>query len=205
MIFLLLFLISLFCVVVAAQLVVKFSTHLSLNLKLSPLVIGATLIAVGTSLPELSVAVTSITKGVGSLSLGDIIGSNIVNIGFILGLSILIFPLRIGTEKTQRSSVLLVLVTLIYLIIQILPRSVGWVTSPLLIIFSLLFIFLEVLWGQRGSLKEDLLLFLDLNKREGPVSRNLLGLTVALLFLILSSRFLVNSSIELAAYLKLEK
>ena len=63
-------------------------------------VIGLTMVALGTSLPELITAITSLVKGHGSLSLGNIIGANLFNIILVSGMAISISPFAIPAEKT---------------------------------------------------------------------------------------------------------
>ena len=63
-------------------------------------VIGLTMVALGTSLPELITAITSIIKGHGSLSLGNVIGANLFNIVLVSGTAVTISPFRIPAEKT---------------------------------------------------------------------------------------------------------
>ena len=71
------------------------SLRLSRALKISPFIIGATVIGFGTSTPELAVSVMASLYDSGDLALGNIIGSNIANIGLVLGITALIAPLTI--------------------------------------------------------------------------------------------------------------
>ena len=81
-----------------ADYLVKGGANIALKLKVSPLVIGLTLVAYGTSAPELVVSVDAALKGFGDVSMGNIVGSNICNIALILGLSAVISPLRVNPK-----------------------------------------------------------------------------------------------------------
>ena len=81
-----------------ADFLVKGGASIALKLKVSPLVIGLTLVAYGTSAPELVVSIDAALKGLGDVSLGNIVGSNICNIALILGLCALITPLRVNPK-----------------------------------------------------------------------------------------------------------
>ena len=81
-----------------ADYLVKGGANIALKLKVSPLVIGLTLVAYGTSAPEFVVSVDAATKGLADVSLGNIIGSNICNIALILGLCSIIIPLRVNPK-----------------------------------------------------------------------------------------------------------
>ena len=78
------------------------SVHLARVLKISPFVIGATVIAFGTSAPELAVAILASLEGTPELAMGNVIGSNIANIGLVLGLTALMAPLSIGSDRINR-------------------------------------------------------------------------------------------------------
>jgi cation:H+ antiporter len=80
------------------------SVRLAQFLKISPFIIGATVIAFGTSAPELAVAILATMQGTSELAMGNVIGSNIANIGLVLGLTALIAPLSIGPDRLLRES-----------------------------------------------------------------------------------------------------
>src|SRR5215510_1848094 len=76
-----------------AELLVRGSTALAAHLGIRPIVIGLTVVALGTSLPELAVGIDAVRQGSPGLAVGNIVGTNLVNILFILGLSALIRPI----------------------------------------------------------------------------------------------------------------
>lgn len=78
-----------------AEALVKGSSALALRFGLTPLVVGLTVVAYGTSMPELVVSAAGALRGNGDIALGNVVGSNIMNIGVILGLAAVIRPLRI--------------------------------------------------------------------------------------------------------------
>ena len=85
-----------------ADYLVKGGASIALKLKVSPLVIGLTLVAYGTSAPELVVSVDAALKGLGDVSIGNVVGSNICNIALILGLCATITPLRVNPELLKK-------------------------------------------------------------------------------------------------------
>lgn len=86
---------------IGAEGLVRGSSSLALRLGLTRLVIGLTVVAYGTSSPELVVSVKASLDGNGAISLGNIIGSNICNIALILGLSALLSPLRVHVQAVR--------------------------------------------------------------------------------------------------------
>jgi cation:H+ antiporter len=97
-----------------ADLFVESAARIARILGVSELVIGLTLIAVGTSLPELVTGVVASSTGQSGIVLGNIVGSNIANIGLILGLSVLITPLIAEKEMFYRDGVALILASLFF-------------------------------------------------------------------------------------------
>ncbi|MGL4638464.1 MAG: calcium/sodium antiporter [Shewanella sp.] len=85
-----------------AEALVRGATTIALRLGITPLVIGLTIVAFGTSAPELAVSVKAALAGNSGIALGNVVGSNIVNIGFILGLTALIRPIQVKSEMVKR-------------------------------------------------------------------------------------------------------
>lgn len=84
------------CLVGGGQLLVSSATSLAMSCGMSERVVGLTILAAGTSLPELATSVVAARKGSRGMALGNVVGSNLFNIFFILGTSALICPLRIS-------------------------------------------------------------------------------------------------------------
>lgn len=87
------FFVGLTALIVGAEVMVRGSTAVAARLGISPIVIGLTVVSIGTSMPELAVGVVAATEGSGALAVGNIAGTNVVNQLLILGLSALILPL----------------------------------------------------------------------------------------------------------------
>ncbi|MFQ5449083.1 MAG: calcium/sodium antiporter [Nitrospinaceae bacterium] len=86
------------------DLLITGSIRISRNLKISPFIIGATVVGFGTSAPELAVSILAAIQGSPELALGNVIGSNIANVGLVLGLTALIIPLTIGKQRLKEES-----------------------------------------------------------------------------------------------------
>ena len=95
---LLLFLAGLAGLIVGAELLVRGASKLALSFGISPLVVGLTIVAFGTSSPEVAVSVGAALDGKTDIAVGNVVGSNIFNVLFILGLSALITPLVVHMQ-----------------------------------------------------------------------------------------------------------
>jgi len=77
---------------IGSQLIVSGAVAISTGLGVSNLVVGLTVVVIGTSFPELATSLSALRRGEGDIALGNIVGSNIFNIGLVLGLPAIIFP-----------------------------------------------------------------------------------------------------------------
>jgi cation:H+ antiporter len=91
----LLFALGLVLVILGAELIVRSAARLAAQLGIKPLLIGLTVVALGTSAPEMAIGITAGVEGRGALAVGNIAGANLANILFILGLSAAIRPLHV--------------------------------------------------------------------------------------------------------------
>src|SRR5690554_2504375 len=88
--------------VIGAEVLVRGAARLAARFGISPLIIGLTVVAFGTSAPEMAVSTQSAFLGQGDIAIGNVIGSNIFNVLFILGLSALITPLVVHNSIVRR-------------------------------------------------------------------------------------------------------
>lgn len=100
---------------------VKQAESISHKLGISPLIIGTTIVAIGTSLPELIVSTISVVRHDTNLAFSNIIGSNIINVLLVLPIGILVHQPRIGTNKTQKHSIILIFSTLLFFLVSTIP------------------------------------------------------------------------------------
>lgn len=112
-----LLIIGLIVLIVGGDYLVKGSSSIALRLHLSPLVVGLTIVAFGTSAPELLISIQSALKGSPDIAMGNVVGSNICNLALVLGLTAVINPVKVQTNSlridwpmTMGASILLFLV-----------------------------------------------------------------------------------------------
>ena len=114
----------LFCVIgfillyFSAEWLVKGSSSLARNMGLTPVVIGLTVVAFGTSAPELVVSLISSIEGKSMIAVGNVIGSNICNIGLVLGLSAVFHPITCSGEVVKRELPVMMGISLFLLFIS---------------------------------------------------------------------------------------
>lgn len=99
---------------VGAEALVRGASAIALKLGITPLVIGLTIVAFGTSAPELAVSVKSALAGNSGIALGNVIGSNIANIGLILALTALIRPIKVQSQMVKRDIPIMIIASLVF-------------------------------------------------------------------------------------------
>jgi cation:H+ antiporter len=121
----------------SADLFVSGAASIAKNLGMSPIIVGLTIVSLGTSAPEILVAITASLSGAGELAIGNAIGSNIANIALVLGITVIVVPLMVQERcmKTEFPILLLatVFVGLLILDEELSPRD-GWLMVAMLVL-----------------------------------------------------------------------
>lgn len=177
----------------STQKIVKLAESFSQAIKISPLIIGTTVVALGTSLPELAVSTIAVLRGDVGLALGNIIGSNIVNILMVLPAGILIGKLRIGTTKTQRNSLIVLAATVFFVLLQLLNIS-PLISGLLLLGSAVLVTASEFELGILGRKHEDMTQF-NRSQREDFDTAKILWAVLSIIGII-AGGVLVVATIE---------
>ena len=153
------------------------------------LAIGFLIVAVSTSAPEISVAFFSTTTDNVGLTLGDIFGSNVTNIGLIAGVFILLSPLRrIETKSTGSLIPILLLASVIPLLLLLVQEGGRFIGLGLLAVFGF-FIYYSI----RTHVKQR-----QIVKEKGSAKKQLLFYVIGITIVILSSKIIVDSASTLA-------
>lgn len=190
----LILIISLAAVVFSANYLVSSSTKIARQWNVSEMFIGLTIVAIGTSAPEISISILAALKGQGDLSVANVIGSNVFNLGFILGLLAIIVPQLIPKKIVYRDSVFLLAVTTIVLVFMADMRIVIWEG---LVLLGALIGYLVFLAFKRDAFTEAS------GKKEKVLAKDYLIFLVSLAVLIKSSDFTVSSAVYIAEYFKI--
>ena len=170
------------------------STRLAKLFRISPFIISATVVGCGTSTPELAVSVLASLHGYGEIALGNVIGSNIANIGLVLGLTALIVPLKIEEQRLKEEAPPLIVASLLI---------VGFAWNNYLsriegsIMFIMLFIYLWKAFGKKENFEIALEEDSHFLKNKGPAVQFcfiLAGLTM----LVLGANSMVDGATGIA-------
>ncbi|CAD5290443.1 putative calcium/sodium:proton antiporter [Alteromonas sp. 38] len=171
------------------------------NIGMAPMMIGLTIVAMGSSAPEIVVSAAASINGNMNTAVGNALGSNITNIALVLGITALVKPLLVASSTLKRELPALLFITIIavaFLFDGELTHLEG------IILISLFVIVLGLMgWLSMKVDKEDPLVSetTDEIPNDVPTSSALFWIVVGLILLPLSAHFLVGSAVEIAKYL----
>ena len=187
---------------VGAELLVRGSSRLAIAAGISPLVVGLTVVAFGTSAPELVVSVQSSLMGQPDVALGNVVGSNIFNVLFILGLSAMIVPLRVSQQLIRIDVPLMIAVSILVLVLA-LDGGIGRLDGLLLVGGLIAYTVLAIVMSrrERADIQAEYEAEFGLKKEvqgRGKIVVNLLLVAAGLGLLVLGSKWFVDSAIVIA-------
>jgi cation:H+ antiporter len=156
------------------------------------LVIGLTIVAMGTSAPEAAVSITAALKGSADITVGNIVGSNIINILVILGISAIIAPLAVAKSTVKLEMPFLIIVTALFLLLGI-DGKIGFLDGVIFICaFALYLTYLFVMAKKNRT--DDIK-----NNQKISLSKSVIWTIVGLVMIILGSDFTVDAASKIAA------
>jgi len=185
-----------------ADWLVRGSSRLALAAGLTPLVIGLTVVAFGTSMPELVTSVVAGLAGNSTLAVTNIVGSNIGNIGLILGLGALCCALPVQSIMIRRDLPVMVIASLLFFTVL----SAGWFT-PLVGVLFLLLLITFITWQIRGSKQEPIAVEAQFTEEVAmvggpavvwPIWVAIVVTIAGLATLVLGGKLLVDSAVVIA-------
>lgn len=182
--------------VAGAEVMVRGAAELAAKLGIAPLVIGLTVVAFGTSAPELAVAVKASLNNQPDIAMGNVVGSNILNILLILGLAAMIAPLIVGSRIIRTDIPILIGVSLLLFVFAFDGR-ISVLEGSILFAGSIIYTLFAIYSARRNPEDaEDV----DTPDASHP-ARSLIFVIVGLAMLVVGADFLVSSAVSIARWL----
>ena len=169
------------------------------NLGVSPLIIGLTIVGLGTSAPEMMVAAFAAGGGNPGLAVGNALGSNITNIALVLGFTALLVPLSVHSDILKREFPLLLLATVLACLLLAVDNKLGGIDG-LIFVFTLFAIMYWLILQTLKNRKEDPIEkeFEDEIPAHMPMNNAVIMLLAGMFVLLASSKLLVWGAINIA-------
>jgi cation:H+ antiporter len=146
----LMFVLGLLALVVGAEAMVRGASRLAVSWGISPLVVGLTVVAFGTSAPEMAVSVGAALSGTSDLAIGNVVGSNIANVLLILGISALVAPLLVH-EQIIRQEIPIMIGASLLVVVMALDGGIGRIEAGLLFALVIAYTVFLVVQSRRAS------------------------------------------------------
>jgi len=174
-----------------ADFLVKGASRIAVGFGISPLVVGLTIVAFGTSSPEMMVSVSSALKGEADIAVGNVVGSNIFNVLFILGVSALITPLLVSKQLVKIDVPIMIGVSVLALVLSMDGRIVFW-EGALMFAGIIAYTIMAVRIGKIGDDAGEVLEGAD------RMWVNIAFIVFGLVLLVVGSQWLVSAAVEIA-------
>lgn len=198
------FVVSLYVLVKSADKFTEFAEKIGLKLGMSPFVVGLTIIAIGTSLPELISSIMAVLSGSSDMVIGNVLGSNIANICLVLGIgAILIKSGKI--EHNLRS------IDLPFFIISIFLLGIFMLDGKITIlegVFSLVGIIIFILYMKsniKNTTKKEIAKGVLIQKDGSSLLKLSVGLIISSVFIFFGAKYTIDSAIQLSSLLNIGK
>lgn len=192
-----------FLLINGANFLVDGASNIAKKFHIPDLIIGLTVVSIGTSMPELFVSITSAKEGYSDMAIGNVIGSNISNIFLILGISAIIKPMTFKKETRISELPICFAVSIIFMCLCNIGQKVTRLDGIILLISFLLFIIYTVIISVK-SIKEEKYAKEESSKKN-KLSRNILFVLLGSVLLKVGGDLTINNAVNIANILELSE
>lgn len=183
-------------------LIVEGSVQIARKLNIPLIVIGLTVVSMGTSMPELFVSLSASLKGANEIALGNVVGSNIFNIVFVLGVSCFFMPLRCGKKSFDIS---MIIMFILYIMTTVMIFAIGRDIKQIsklegVMLFFVLCIYIYMLHRLASDHKEEALgiekQVIEVQKKEG-LTVSIIKIVISIICLGFGANLFIEGSIDI--------
>lgn len=153
-----------------ADFLVEGSSSIAKRFHIPEIIIGLTIVSIGTSMPELFVSTTSSINGSSDMSIGNIIGSDLCNLLLILGLSVMIRPIKFQKETRLIEIPMCLAITIIFMIFCNTSGTIQKNEAIILIILFIMFIIYTIIMGKKGEQFDKDKTIIEIQTENKPIS-----------------------------------
>ncbi|MBL4851371.1 MAG: calcium/sodium antiporter [Gammaproteobacteria bacterium] len=170
----------------------------AVHFKVPPILIGLTIVSIGTSAPEMLVALSASLQNNPGLAIGNVYGSNIANIALVLGVTALVAPLAVHSATLRRELPILLLINVV-VIALIFDGTLGQLDGVLLLIGLVVVMGILIRLSRSAGANDPIKTDFDKElKKQGSIAKALVWLVVGLIVLVISAKLLVWGAVNIA-------
>ncbi len=180
---------------------VEGASSLAKKFHIPEIVIGLTIISIGTSMPELFVSITSALEGYSDMSIGNVVGSNIVNLLFILGISSMLSPIEIKRETKLIEIPICLFITVVFITLCNIGKDITRIEGLFLITLFILFILYTIIISfKKDNYKEE-----NLEEKKSSIFKDIFYIIIGIISLKLGGDLVVTNAVNVANYFNLSE
>lgn len=182
-----------------ADFLVKGASDLAKKFHIPEIIIGLTIVSIGTSLPELFISLTSAINGYSDMSIGNVIGSNICNLLLILGFSALITPVLFQKQTKLIEIPLSFLLTIIFMVICNTNGGISRVEAGVLLALFIMFILYTLFMAKKERIEEKE------STANTSIAKSMINIIIGIIALKFGGDFTVNNAVIIAKNLNISE
>ena len=179
--------------VFGGEFIVRSSVKIATFLRISPMVVGLTIVSFGTSFPELVVSVNAALSGYPDISIGNVVGSNIANLALVLGLTALIKPMEVTRSNIMMDWLIMLLATGTFILLSIDNVLVRW--EGLFLVTSLFVYNIWIMRQGRSNYSEEIEV---VKPPLAKILRSILILGISITTLVLGAELMIDGAVSIA-------
>ncbi|MCQ2512061.1 MAG: calcium/sodium antiporter [Lachnospiraceae bacterium] len=188
-----LFIVGLACLIFGGDWFVDGATGLAYRFKIPEIIVGATVVSIGTTLPEVMVSATSAAQGFGDMAYGNAIGSIVCNTALILALTVAIRPSKVDKKSLLTPTIFFFVAAIFYMVVSYTTGKFDlWVGIILLCMF-IVYMIVTVRQGFKNPVKEE-----EEEKKDWPLWKEVLFLILGAALIAVGARLLVDNGTLIA-------
>lgn len=183
-----------------ADFLVEGSSNIAKKFHIPEIIIGLTIVSIGTSMPELFVSTTSNINGYSDMSIGNIIGSNLCNLLLILGLSAIIRPIKFQKETKLIEMPMCLVITIIFMIFCNTSETIQKSEAIILIILFVMFIIYTIIMGKKGEQfdKDKTIVEIQTENEQISIIKSIIFIILGIIGLKIGGDLTVENSLVIA-------
>ncbi len=187
-----------------ADILVDGASAIAKKMHISEIIIGLTIVSIGTSMPELFVSTTSAIQGASDISIGNVIGSNICNLLLILGLSSIIHPVKFQKQTKIIENPMSIIFTIIFFAICNINQDVTRIEGVILLILFIGFLIYTVIMGKKSQ-DEEIIEIQSEEVKKISLTKSILFIILGVALLKLGGDFVVENAKTVATLLNISE
>lgn len=187
-----------------ADILVDGSSAIAKKMRVSEIMIGLTIVSIGTSMPELFVSTSSAIQGSSDISIGNVIGSNICNLMLILGISALINPVKFQKQTKLIENPMSIILSIIFLVMCNINKDISRLEGIILLVFFAAFLAYTIIMGKKSKNEAILEISLE-DAKKISVVKNVLFILLGIVGLKIGGDIVVNNAKLIATALNISE